>query len=127
MSEQQYKDFRKLCIKNLNEAEVDRVLNMCGEFAEVISHNVHNNKSGNKNLCMLFPYFNSESDARKAKDGLTAKGYNAIDFANTKRPEPQSPPDASATNIFADFNENNPHGICIRCGENVSFQFSSFI
>lgn len=120
MSDQQNKDLRKLCIKNLNEAEVDRVLNMCREFAEVISHNVHNNRAGNQNMCMLFPFFNSKHDAEKAKEGLTAEGLT-VDYANTKRPEPRSPPDTSVGNISADSNRSDPYGICIRCGQNAYY------
>lgn len=128
MSEQQCKDYRKLCIKNVNEVDVDKVLNFCREFAEVISHNVHNNKGGNRNLCMVFPYFNSRNEASKTRDALMARGY-IVDYANTKRQnEQQSSPNTSAStsantlaNALADFNVSDPYGICIRCGSHAYY------
>lgn len=123
MSEQQCKDFRKLCIKNVNESEIDLVLSICEEYARVTNHNVHHNRNGNKNQCMLFPNFNSTTDASKAKDALTARGH-MVDYANTKRVEPQSPPpgtSAKTPNASANFDANDPYGICIRCGQNAYY------
>lgn len=117
MSEQLCKDFRKLCIKNVNESDVDKVLSICEEYAKVISHNVHNNRNGNKNQCMLFPNFNTKSDASKTKDALEAIYGYMVDYANTKRTEPQSPPAGTSTS----FNANDPHGICIRCGQHAYY------
>lgn len=127
MSEQLCKDFRKLCIKNVNESDISTVLNICEEYATVINHNVHNNRNGNKNQCMLFPNFTTKTDASVTKDALTARGY-MVDFANTKRTEPQSPPPGTSSantsgsaNITANFDKNEPYGICVRCGQNAYY------
>lgn len=110
MSEQPLKDLRKLCVMNLIEQEIDIIIKMCKAIPGFIDFN----RSVNGNKFLIFPYFKAQSEAANAREAIIAKGYK-VDYANTKRPEPQpiSPPD--------DFNGNDPYGICIRCGKNAYY------
>lgn len=105
----QIKDYKKLCIKNVENAEIDRVINMCKGYGGYLSFN---RPKGSTTL--LFPLFSSEDCAAAAKAGLTQKGFS-VDYANTKRPE------ASITEHLAEFNERRPHGVCIKCGQKAFY------
>lgn len=109
MSELQFKDLKKLCIHNLQEPDINIILNICKDLRGYADYNRAASSSGSKFL--LFPFFKTPSDAANAKEILSAKGYK-IDYANTRRPDPQ-PINPSTV----DFNEIEPYGICIRCGQ----------
>lgn len=113
MPEQRIKDLRKLCIHSLQEPNIEKIVNICRELRGYIDFNRATSSCGTKFL--LFPYFKTQSDAANAKEILTARGYK-MDYANTKRPEPQT-----SSSAAAEFNENDPHGICIRCGQHAYY------
>lgn len=112
MSDQPFKDLRKLYIKNLIEADIEIILKICRKLPGFVDYNRSVTKCGTRFL--LFPYFETQNDATNAREVLIAKNYK-VDYANTKRPEPQ--PD----NPSVEFNENDPYGICIRCGTNAYY------
>ncbi|XP_031636231.1 uncharacterized protein LOC116349100 [Contarinia nasturtii] len=75
----QVKDLQKLCFFNLIESEnLDKLRLLCEQFGRV----VHMNQPAS-NKRMAFTLFSNESDAQRAKEGLTDKGYR-VDYANAR-------------------------------------------
>ncbi|XP_055304146.1 uncharacterized protein LOC129569380 [Sitodiplosis mosellana] len=130
----QPKDLRKLCILNAKESDDDdKIRSLCETFGRVI----HFNRPPSKRA-LAFPLYQNESDAQRAKDGLSAEGYR-VQFANAKRGDNSSEDtghqkrsefrsrqnlaeNGSENGFEADSSsDNRPYGVCIKCGDKAYY------